>query len=175
MTLTVTLGAGTTGTPATAKYKKGDVVAYSYSAQSGLCQPARHARRCRGRGHGQRDHGQGPHHHHQRHPGGHHAGQLDSGRGQDLPEQRGQRPGHPIHIHCHHSRDQNRSCCAGAATRTTAKRRASCWGRHTPLTPPWRPGFWTTFWFHQPAGSRTRRRNGPSAAVPTNFFRQKKV
>jgi hypothetical protein len=33
--LTVTLGAGTTGTPATGKYKKGEVVPYSYSAQAG--------------------------------------------------------------------------------------------------------------------------------------------
>ena len=33
--LTVTLGAGTTGTPATSKYKKGEVVAYSFSAQAG--------------------------------------------------------------------------------------------------------------------------------------------
>ena len=33
--LTVNLGAGTTGTPATAKYKKGEVVPYSFSAQTG--------------------------------------------------------------------------------------------------------------------------------------------
>ena len=33
--LTVTLGAGITGTPATGKYKKGEVVAYSFSAQTG--------------------------------------------------------------------------------------------------------------------------------------------
>ena len=33
--LTVNLGAGTAGTPATAKYKKGEVVPYSFSAQTG--------------------------------------------------------------------------------------------------------------------------------------------
>jgi len=35
LTLTVTLGAGTSGTPATGKYKKGEVVAYSFSTQAG--------------------------------------------------------------------------------------------------------------------------------------------
>jgi hypothetical protein len=34
-TLTVSLGAGTSGTPATGKYKKGEVVAYSFSTQAG--------------------------------------------------------------------------------------------------------------------------------------------
>jgi len=44
--LTVTLGAGTTAPPATGMYKKGEVVAYSYSP-GGYASLHCHARRCR--------------------------------------------------------------------------------------------------------------------------------
>ena len=133
--LTVNLGAGTTGTPATGKYKKGEVVPYSFSAQTGyvnlqvMLDGAEVA--AAGNVTMDKDH------------------TITASATQGATIQVNSTPaGAKIYLNNVDSGqvtpytfnfprpDPRMSCCACAVTRTTAKRRASWWGRHTPLMPP---------------------------------------